>query len=44
MFDTITVVNVFQGGPSAQAGIKKGDKIVSVNEDLVTGKTIPMIP
>ncbi len=38
VFDTITVVNVFQGGPSAQAGIKKGDKIVSVNDDLVTGK------
>ncbi len=38
LFDTATVVNVIQGGPSSQAGIKKGDKIVSVNDILVAGK------
>lgn len=38
VFDTATVVNVIQGGPSSQAGIKKGDKIVSVNDVNVAGK------
>lgn len=38
VFDTATVVNVMQGGPSGQAGIKKGDKIVSVNDVNVAGK------
>ncbi len=38
VFDTATVVNVLGGGPSAQAGLKKGDKIVSVNDTLVAGK------
>ncbi len=38
VYDTATVVNVIQGGPSSQAGIKKGDKIVSVNDVNVAGK------
>ncbi len=38
VFDTATVVNVIQGGPSSQAGIKKGDKIVTVNDVNVAGK------
>ena len=38
VFDTATVVNIIGGGPAAQAGLKKGDKIVSVNDTLVAGK------
>src|SRR5262245_44042500 len=32
--DTVTVVNVIIGGPSDRARLKKGDKIVTVNDTL----------
>lgn len=36
--DTITVVNVVQGGPSQASGILPGDRIVYVNDSLFAGK------
>lgn len=36
--DTITVVNVIAGGPSERAGLLKGDKIVTINDEAATGK------
>lgn len=38
--DTILVVNVIPGGPSAEVGIMPGDRIVSVNGKNMTGDTI----
>lgn len=38
--DTITVVNVVQGGPSQAAGILPGDRIVYVNDSLFAGNGI----
>lgn len=35
--DTVAVVRVISGGPSEQAGIKAGDRIVKVNDSLVIG-------
>lgn len=35
--DTVTVVKVVPGGPSEEAGIKDGDRIVRVNDSLVAG-------
>lgn len=36
--DTITVVNVINGGPSQAAGILPGDRIVYVNDSIYAGK------
>jgi len=36
--DTISIVNVIQGGPSEAVGIFPGDRIVYVNDSLFTGK------
>ena len=38
--DTITVISPVPGGPSEQVGIKAGDRIVRVNEEVVTGKKL----
>ena len=38
--DTIQVVSVISGGPSEGIGVLAGDKIVSVNDSVFTGKTI----
>ena len=38
--DTVTVVKVVPGGPSAGAGLKDGDRIVKVNDSLVAGKKL----
>ena len=35
--DTINVVAPLSGGPSEKLGIKSGDKIIRVNEDIVAG-------
>ena len=35
--DTVTVVKVVPGGPSEQAGLEDGDRIVRVNDSLVAG-------
>lgn len=37
--DTITVDEVISGGPSEKVGIIAGDRIVTVNDSTVTGKT-----
>lgn len=36
--DTIIVVDVVAAGPSANAGIRQGDKILKINNEIVTGK------
>ena len=38
--DTIQVVSVISGGPSEGIGVLAGDKIVSVNDSVFTGKTV----
>ncbi len=38
--DTIMVIDVVSGGPSQKLGIRAGDRIVAVNDSLVTGKKI----
>jgi carboxyl-terminal processing protease len=38
--DTIMIVDVISGGPSAKLGILAGDRIVLVNDSVVTGKRI----
>lgn len=35
--DTVNVVSIVSGGPSDQAGIEEGDKIISVNDETVAG-------
>lgn len=36
--DTITVIRTIKGGPSDKAGIKGGDRIITVNGDSIFGK------
>lgn len=38
--DTIYVVNIIEHGPSDSAGLKKGDKIVMINDTVVAGKGV----
>lgn len=38
--DTVNVVYVFPGGPSEQAGLQIGDKIVTVNDSSLTRKNM----
>lgn len=38
--DTIYVVGVIEGGPSDDAGVKRGDKIIMINDTLVAGDGI----
>lgn len=38
--DTIYVVGVIENGPSDQAGLLKGDKIIMIDDSLVAGKDI----
>ncbi len=38
--DTISVVHAIPGGPSEKLGILSGDKIVKINDSVVTGKKI----
>jgi len=38
--DTIYIVNVIEDGPSEEAGIKDGDKIVMINDTLVAGEDV----
>src|ERR1043165_1424874 len=35
--DTITVVTAISGGPSEQVGIKAGDRIIKINDSIVSG-------
>jgi carboxyl-terminal processing protease len=38
--DTIVIVNTVHGGPSSQAGLLPGDRIIYVNDSLFTGPEI----
>lgn len=38
--DTVTVLNVIQGGPASKGGILSGDKIVKVENEVFTGKPL----
>ncbi len=39
--DTITVNEVIPGGPSDKVGLLAGDRIVTINDSMVTGHNIP---
>lgn len=39
--DTVIVLNVIPKGPSDKAGIKAGDRIMTINDSLVAGQKIP---
>lgn len=41
--DTIFVKQVKEGGPAYHAGLRRGDRIVSVNGEAVTGKTYAQV-
>lgn len=38
--DTIYVVGIIEGGPSDSAGLKRGDKIIAINDSIIAGKKI----
>lgn len=38
--DTLTVIRAIEGGPSVEAGIKAGDRILTANEDTIYGKNM----
>lgn len=38
--DTLTIVNAVPGGPSEAVGIQPGDRVVSVNDTLFSGKQL----
>lgn len=38
--DTIYVVSVIEGGPSDSAGLRCGDKIISINDTIIAGQSI----
>lgn len=39
--DTVTVLNVVRKGPSEKAGIKAGDRILEVNDTIISGVKMP---
>ena len=39
--DTVIVLNVISGGPSADAGIQSGDRIITVNDSIIAGVKMP---
>ena len=39
--DTVIVLNVVPRGPSDKAGVKAGDRILTINDSLVAGQKIP---
>ncbi|HMC85033.1 MAG TPA: S41 family peptidase [Chitinophagaceae bacterium] len=39
--DTAIVVNVLSGGPAEKAGLKTGDKIIKINDDIIPKKDLP---
>lgn len=39
--DTVVVLNVLSGGPSDKAGLMNGDRIIMIDDSLVTGKNVP---
>ncbi|WP_290535878.1 S41 family peptidase [Alistipes sp.] len=39
--DTVIVLNVIPRGPSDKAGVKAGDRILTINDSLVAGQKIP---
>ena len=38
--DTVRIINVITGGPSAKAGLLNGDRIITVGDSLVSGRSI----
>ena len=38
--DTVRIINVISGGPSHKAGIQNGDRIITVNDTVVSGQGI----
>ncbi len=38
--DTVMVINTINGGPAEKAGVKKGDKIIKIEDTIIAGKKI----
>jgi carboxyl-terminal processing protease len=38
--DTVVVINVIAEGPSSEAGVNPGDRIIAVNDSVIAGKNI----
>ena len=38
--DTVTITRVFESGPAAKAGLKKGDRIIKANGKAISGDTL----
>jgi carboxyl-terminal processing protease len=38
--DTVVVMNVINGGPSERAGIRPGDRVITVNDSVIAGRQI----
>jgi carboxyl-terminal processing protease len=38
--DTVVVINVLAEGPSSEAGVNPGDRIITVNDSVIAGKNI----
>jgi carboxyl-terminal processing protease len=39
--DTLLVTNVFKDGPAFLAGVKQGDRILKIDSNIVSGKSLP---
>ena len=39
--DTVRIITVIGGGPSAKAGLLPGDRILTINDSIVAGRKIP---
>ncbi|RZL50749.1 MAG: S41 family peptidase [Pedobacter sp.] len=39
--DTLLITNVFKDGPAYLAGVKQGDKILKVDTNFISGKSLP---
>ncbi|MFW5754162.1 MAG: S41 family peptidase [Marinilabiliaceae bacterium] len=39
--DTVMVISVVPGGPSEEVGILPGDRIITVNDSLIAGESVP---
>jgi len=38
--DTLFVIEIFRGGPAETAGVKQGDKIIYIDDEIISGKKL----
>ena len=41
VLDTVVVTEVMENSPAQQAGLERGDQIITVNSDVIAGKQLP---